>query len=214
MVIRLPILTGHKEFWSIKLTVNNSTLIPRPETEQLLATALKMTPTNKYLNILDLGTGCGACAIAFALERPQCSLTAIDISEEALLTARQNAHHNNLHNIQFIKSDWFSELGTNKYDLILCNPPYVETDNAGFINGEIRHEPRVALDGGRLGLDAYQRIIPVALKHLQKAGYLCLEHGNTQGKFIRQLLRRSGYQSIHTEPDYSNHERVTIAGCP
>jgi len=210
----LAYLTGHKEFWSINLTVNKSTLIPRPETEQLVETALTKTPANKELSILDLGTGSGAIAIAFALERPQCSVTAVDISKEALQTARHNAHHNHVQNIKFIKSDWFSELGTNKYDLILCNPPYVETDNADFVSGEIRHEPRVALDGGRLGLHAYQRIIPVALMHLHKSGYLCLEHGNTQGGFIRQLLQRCGFKGMRTEQDYSGHERVTIAGCP
>jgi len=207
-------LTGWKEFWSIPLSVDRNTLIPRPETELLIETALEFIDKDANLNVLDLGTGSGAIAIALARERPLCPITASDISMNALSLAMANARSNNLPNIRFLKSDWFSELDPQRYDIILSNPPYVESGDPGFNNSEIRYEPRIALDGGAGGMDAYFRIIPAAARHLSGRGRLLVEHGHTQGGPVRQLFRDCHYLDITTRKDYAGHERLTFARYP
>ncbi len=207
-------LTGWKEFWSLHIEVNQHALIPRPETEQLVELALESTPANTKSTILDLGTGSGAIAIAIATERPDCRITATDISLPALSLAQQNAERLGLNNIRFVHSDWFSATGAQRFDLIISNPPYVESDHSGFITGDIRHEPRLALDGGSHGLDAYRRIIPAGIASLSTRGRLLLEHGHSQGELIRQLFRHNHYLNIETKQDYSGLDRVTLAERP
>jgi len=202
-------LTGQREFWSLPLLVNSDTLIPRPETERLIETVLELTDRQAELDVLDLGTGSGAIAIAIAEERPHCKITALDISTDALAVARENAARTGHTGIKFLCSDWFSELEGIRYDIIVCNPPYVESGNTGFIEGEIRYEPRLALDGGQHGLDACRRIIPAAREHLREKGCLILEHGYNQAGPVQYLLRFHRYGNIHTRQDYSGIERVT-----
>lgn len=207
-------LTGNREFWSLSLEVNQHTLIPRPETELLVELALEAIPMDKNACVLDLGTGSGAIAIAIARERPACIVTAIDISLPALTMAQQNATRLGVENIRFVHSDWFSATVAQPYDLIVSNPPYVESADNGFINGEIRHEPRIALDGGSHGLDAYRRIIPAAVGFLASGGRLLFEHGHTQGEPVRQLLHYNRYRDIQTRQDYAGLDRVTLATLP
>jgi release factor glutamine methyltransferase len=207
-------LTGFKEFWSLKLLVDRNTLIPRPETERLVEMALTRLTSESGARILDLGTGSGAIAIAMAKERPLDQITATDVSMDSLKIATLNAGKNHLNSIEFVRSDWFSELTGRRFDLILCNPPYVESVDSGFIKGEIRFEPRVALDGGPLGLDAYQRIIPAALRYLEPGGSLILEHGIQQGNTIRSMLLSAGYHNIKTVLDYAGIERITFGDSP
>lgn len=207
-------LTGWKEFWSFRLSVNRHTLIPRPETEHLVEAALMLAEGGDPLHILDLGTGTGAIALALASERPHSRVTATDLSLQALAVARENAARLRLPNLRFVQSDWFSGLRHQRFDIIVCNPPYVETGDPGFTSGEIRHEPRLALDGGRHGLDAYHRVIPEAVRHLSGKGHLLLEHGYTQGEPVRELLRHCRYLGITTLRDYAGHERITHASCP
>lgn len=207
-------LTGLKEFWSLQIRVNLSTLIPRPETEHLVEVALGEIITHFDPSILDLGTGSGAIALAMAREKPRSAVIATDICTEALQMASANAHAYKLNNIRFLHSDWFSELGDYKFDLILCNPPYVNSSDPGFIHGEIRYEPRLALDGGSLGLDAFHRIVPTASRHINRGGKLILEHSYSQGESIRRLLQTYGYINVQTLTDYSSHDRITIASCP
>jgi len=207
-------LTGKKEFWSLQIRVNRTTLIPRPETEYLVSAAIDNIADNRSANILDLGTGSGAIAIALAKERPHCTIIATDISADTLLTASNNARLNGIENIHFQQSDWFSSLDKKQFDLILSNPPYVESNDPGFNNGEICHEPRIALDGGQAGLDAYHQIVPAALQHLNHGGNLMLEHAYNQGKAIREYLRNNDYKNIRTLTDFSGHERVTISSAP
>ena len=207
-------LTGYKEFWSLRLMVDRSTLIPRPETERLVETALSRLDPDKSASVLDLGTGSGAIAIAMASERPKDRITATDIDMDTLMIAAMNARQNAVVNIEFICSDWFSKLANRRFDLILSNPPYVESVDSGFIDGEIRFEPRVALDGGPMGLDAYHRIIPAALRYLEPGGSLLLEHGAGQGDLIRSMLDSAGYSDVYTLLDYAGHERLSIASTP
>lgn len=204
-------LLGQKEFWSLPFTVDSNTLVPRPETERLVEIALELIPPDTTLNVLDLGTGSGAIAVSVAAERTKCTVTATDICPYALARARENTGVNAITGIQFIESDWFENIGPTRYDIILSNPPYVESDNPGFINGEIRYEPRLALDGGPRGLDAYYRIIPAATRHLNASGYLVLEHGYLQGGILRNMLEQNHYKNIETRSDYSGLERITLA---
>lgn len=210
----LAYLTGQKEFWSLTLDVTRDTLIPRPETERLVELALKMIPAEGRYSLLDLGTGSGAIAIALAGERPHCLLTATDISPAALDVARHNAARLKLNNIRFLQSDWFASLPAQHFDLIISNPPYVETGYSGFISGEIRHEPRIALDGGTHGLNPYQRIIPAARAWLRSGGCIMFEHGSRQASAIRQLLELNHYQKILTVQDEAGLDRVTLAELP
>lgn len=207
-------LTGQKEFWSLQLAVSQDTLIPRPETELLVELALTMIPATGSFKILDLGTGSGAIAVALASERPDCRITATDISLAALAIAQQNAQRHGLNNIHFVHSDWFSAIRAQQYTLIVSNPPYVESDHSQFISGEIRHEPRIALDGGQHGLDAYRRIIPAATAFLSNGGRLLVEHGYTQGEPVRALFQHNHFLNISTRQDYAGLDRITLAELP
>ena len=203
-------LMGKREFWSMELQVTRHTLIPRPETERLVEAALEYIPPDSVMRILDLGTGSGAIALAIARERPVCKVTAVDVSREALNVARMNAERLQLTNVELRQSDWFTGLSGELFDLIVSNPPYVESDHIGFERETIRFEPRLALDGGHHGLLAIQQIIPAARRHLHEGGYLLLEHGNTQGNDIRNLLALHHYKDIMSLCDYAGLERVTL----
>lgn len=207
-------LTGCREFWSMEFLVNRYTLIPRPETECLVEAALEQVPADAAVDILDLGTGCGAIAVALARERPRCRITATDVSPEALDVARENAVRAGAEGIRFLDSDWFADLAGRSFHLIVCNPPYVETGDAGFNTGEIHFEPRLALDGGHAGLAALQRIIPAAVRHLHPGGRLVLEHGYLQGEAVRRLLQLYRYRDYLTLQDYAGRDRVTVAVLP
>jgi len=207
-------LTGRREFWSMDLIVSQDTLIPRPETELLVETALEMIPVNTPLNILDVGTGSGAIALAIATERPQCRIMASDVSPEALAVTRSNAIRYGLRNIDFRVSDWFSAFSGEVFDLVVCNPPYVDSHDRAFNTGEIRYEPRIALDGGYLGMKMINFIIPGALEHLKPDAQLILEHGYDQGESIRYLFITNKYIDISTRVDYSGRERVTAGRKP
>ena len=202
-------LTGIKEFWSINYLVNSYTLIPRPETEFLVEKILGLIDKDSPAKILELGTGCGAIAIALAEERPNIRITAVDISPEAVAMTRKNAKRNKVENICLLVSNWYSEIGNKTFDVIVCNPPYVESDDKGFTEGEIRFEPRVALDGGPVGMSALNFIIPTAVRYLNPHGCLLVEHGYNQGFQVRGLFKQYHYQNIRTETDYSGHERFS-----
>ena len=202
-------LTGIKEFWSTNYLVNSSTLIPRPETELLVEKVLGLIDKGSPAEILDLGTGCGAIAIALAKERPNTRITAVDISPEAVEMTRENAQKNKIENICLLVSDWYSEIGNKTFDVIVSNPPYVESDDNGFTEGEIRFEPRIALDGGPVGMNALNHIVPTAARYLNSHGCLLIEHGYNQGLQVRELFKQYHYQNIRTETDYSGHERFT-----
>jgi len=210
----LAYLTGYKEFWSTRLTVNRDALIPRPETELLIEIILELTDKDARLKILDLGTGTGAIAIAVAKERPHSTVTATDISNAALALAMENARANNITNIRFVQSDWFTELGRKQFDIILSNPPYVDSGDPALLAGEIRHEPRIALDGGHGGMDAIHRIVPAAGSHLTNRGWILLEHGYNQGQAVRDILLFCRFRDITTRQDYASHERITFACYP
>lgn len=204
-------LTGRREFWSIEFTVNRHTLIPRPETECLVEAALDMIPEGTDISLLDLGTGSGAIAVAVATERPLCNIVAVDVDEEAVCVARTNAVRHQASNIRFMQSDWFSNLKNESFDIILCNPPYVDSSYSGFAGGELRFEPRIALDGGYLGMEIINHIIPASTLHLKTGGYLFLEHGYDQADSIKRLFGINRFTDFTTRADHAGIDRVSYA---
>ncbi len=202
-------LTGQREFWSLDLSVNQFTLIPRPETEQLVETALNLARSRRAPELLELGTGSGAVSIALARERPDARITATDLCRHALDLAQHNAARHGIGNLSLLVSDWYADLGARRFDFILSNPPYVDEQCPALWQAPLRHEPRLALDGGRGGLAALARIIAGAGRHLRADAYLLLEHGFDQGGSVRGLLRQHGFTDVETRLDAGGLERIS-----
>ncbi|MEZ5502688.1 MAG: peptide chain release factor N(5)-glutamine methyltransferase [Halioglobus sp.] len=209
----LPVayLTGEREFWSLSLEVNSDTLIPRPETETLVAWALELALPVEA-EVLDLGTGSGAIALAVASERPGWQVTGIDISAEALQVARANAHKTGLRRVSFLQSDWFSAVAGRRFHLLLSNPPYIDVDDPHLSQGDLRFEPRSALVSPGGGMADLEHLVAGAAANLLDGGWLLLEHGFEQADAVRKLLRAGGFDRIGTRSDLAGLERVS-GGC-
>jgi release factor glutamine methyltransferase len=217
-------LTQKKSFYQIALFINEHVLIPRPETELLVETAIAITTdllsdsftTQKPLKILDLGTGSGAIILAIAdhfkslCQEHRLQLTATDLSTEALKVAARNSQDLNLSFVNLIHSDWFSALGEQRFDLIISNPPYIAEDDSHLLQGDLRFEPRMALSDGADGLGCYKKIIQESKLFLEPSGHLLLEHGYQQGPAIRSLLQDHHFSHIQTQHDLSGIERMTM----
>ena len=202
-------LTGRREFWSLALEVGPAVLVPRPETELLVELALQKLPPGSRARVLDLGTGSGAIALALAHERPQAQLTAVDASAPALALAQRNAARLGLSNLRFLRSDWFSALAGEVFDLVVANPPYLADDDPHLRDGDLRFEPALALSCGPRGDEALAAIAAAAPVHLQAEGWLLLEHGQAQGEAVRALLARAGFASVQSWRDLEGRERVS-----
>jgi release factor glutamine methyltransferase len=209
----LAYLLGQREFWSLPLKVSPDTLIPRPDTECLVERALAVLPADARGSVVDLGTGSGAIALALAAERPELSIVAVDQCPRALAVARENAFRLGL-GVQFLESDWFTELAGQRFSMIVANPPYVATNDPHLHQGDIRFEPRAALDGGPDGLSALRVIIATAAAHLIDQGALLLEHGFDQGEAVLELLHASGFQNCLDHTDLGQRPRVAEARWP
>lgn len=203
-------LLGRREFWSLSLQVTSDVLIPRPETELLVATALDLLQQNKAARVIDLGTGSGAIAIALAKERPSWNIHATDVSAAALEVARQNAADLVPGRIQFHQGSWL-QVAQGFYDLIVSNPPYVDAHDPHLERGDCRFEPVNALTPGLDGLAAIEEIAMASRQHLAPQGWLLIEHGFEQGRAVRKLLSRFGYEAISTRKDLEGRERVSLA---
>lgn len=202
-------IAGIREFWSMELAVTPATLVPRPETELLVDIALRDIPRKAEWNILDLGTGSGAIALAIGRERPLCTVTATDISGEALAVARENANRNTIANIEFIQGDWVEPVFERTFQVIVSNPPYVRADDDAL--DALRAEPALALVAGDQGLDAIDVIARDTRQRLTKDGLLFLEHGAEQKELVEALLQSYGWTGIRCYDDYSGLPRVTSA---
>lgn len=200
-------ILGEREFFGLNFKVTPATLIPRPETELLVELALAHLPPQG--RVLDLGTGSGAIALSIAHARPDIQVMAVDVSIEALEIARQNGQRLGVGNVRFIQSNWFDALADGRFDLIVSNPPYVATGDTHLAQGDLRFEPRTALASGADGLDDIRRIIAGANAHLDKDGWLLLEHGYDQATVIRSLLLADGFDQVFSETDLSGIERVS-----
>jgi release factor glutamine methyltransferase len=201
-------LTGRREFWSLSLQVNEHTLIPRPETELLVAWALEL-PLPPGAAVLDLGAGSGAIALALASERPAWLIEGVDASEPALAVARDNAAHLGLEWVMFRQSDWFGALEGRRFHLLVANPPYVDGDDEHLRRGDLRFEPRSALVAAADGLADLARLAGGAPGHLCDGGWLLLEHGAGQGAAVRELLQQAGFSAVATRSDLAGLERVS-----
>ena len=202
-------LTGYREFWTLNLKVTPDTLIPRPETELLVETALSLLPSTPQ-TILDLGTGTGAIALSIASERPDCAVTACDFSAAALNVAQENALSNGIANVTFVQSDWFAALPAQRFAMIVSNPPYIEAADPHLQQGDVRFEPLSALASGSDGLDDIRQIIHHAPDGLANNGWLLLEHGYHQGQAVTALLQERGFQAVRCLRDLAGNERVSL----
>lgn len=201
-------LTGCREFWSLPLKVTPATLVPRPETELLVEQALMLLPPGDELAVLDLGTGCGAIALAIAGERSHCRVTGSDVCEDALRVARENQDRLALENIGWAQGSWYQAVAQRKFDLIVSNPPYVADGDPHLAQGDLPHEPALALASGKDGLNAIREIIDGAPSHLNKSGWLLLEHGFDQQKPVLQLLIAAGFDKVCGHKDLAGIPRV------
>ena len=211
-------ILGHREFYGLDLKVTPATLIPRPDTEVLVEAALAKIPSDQSTRVLDLGTGTGAIALAIATHRPDASVTAVDVSPDALAIAHENAQRLRIANVRFVLSDWFEALraGGNpeKYDVIASNPPYIVAGDRHLSQGDLRFEPLSALASGNDGLDDIRRIIADAALHLSADGFLLLEHGYDQAAAVAARLSGAGYAEIHHHLDLGGINRVTEGRWP
>ncbi len=201
-------LLGEQEFWSLPLKVNPSTLIPRPDTECLVEAAL-MLELPENANVLDLGTGTGAIALALANERPGWQVSASDAVTEAVELATGNANRLGLP-VTVLQSNWFAELPPAVFDLIVSNPPYIAGDDVHLGEGDVRFEPASALVAGNDGLEDIRRITAEAPAWLSPGGWLILEHGYKQGAAVQRLFAEAGFTSVETRQDYGRRDRLTL----
>jgi release factor glutamine methyltransferase len=206
-------ILGTREFWSLELEVTPDVLIPRPETEGLVEIALaeladrgRAEPT-----VLDVGTGSGCIALALARELPAARVAAIEASSTALAVARRNAQRLALGNIYWIEGQWLAPLAERRFDVIVSNPPYVRSDDPHLDAGDVRFEPRGALDGGADGVDAIRVLAREAGAHLAPGGLLVLEHGADQAEAVAAVLAEAGWSGIETRMDLAGLPRFALA---
>ena len=200
-------ITKHQQFMALDFYVDENVLIPQPDTEVLVEEGIKIIK-EQNMEVLDLCTGSGAIAISIAHYCQNSTVTATDISQEALEVARKNANLNNV-NIEFIESNLFDKLTERSFDIILSNPPYIETDIIKTLEKDVQAEPHLALDGGKDGLEFYKKILNEAHKHLKTKGYLMLEIGYNQGNAVINLEHKN-LKLITKQPikDLAGNDRI------
>ncbi|KAF7775227.1 release factor glutamine methyltransferase [Pseudoalteromonas citrea] len=202
-----------REFWSLPLEVNNSTLIPRPDTETLVEHALSLE-LNNNATVLDLGTGTGAIALALASEMPNWQVTALDFSVDAVALAQRNQEKLAIHNVTIKQSNWYQSVASQRFDLIVSNPPYIEEHDEHLSQGDVRFEPLSALVAADEGMSDIKHIIDKGRAHLNPGGYLLIEHGYQQAIKLQQYFAQMAYTNILTIKDMSGCDRVTLAMWP
>ncbi len=202
-------IMGVKEFWSHELFVSPATLVPRPETELLVDLALREIPRKADWEILDLGTGSGAIAIAIAGERPMCQVTAVDVSDDALAVARENVRALSLGNVSLEPGSWTAPVQGRSFNVIVSNPPYVCSDDEALL--KLQHEPQSALAAGEDGLDAIRVLAADCAEIMEDDGVLLIEHGAEQAAEVAGLLESHGWANICCHNDLAGLPRVTVA---
>lgn len=202
-------ITGSRGFWSLELNCAPSTLIPRSDTESLVEWILEHHP-QKNLTALDLGTGTGAIALALAKENPHWLVTGVDVRDEAVALAKQNAQLNQVNNAKFLSSNWFSALAGQKFHIIVSNPPYIDPDDVHLSQGDVRFEPRSALVADANGYADLWHIAAQAPEYLHTGGLLIMEHGFEQGAKTAAYLTQLGYADVQTGKDLTGNDRFTL----
>ncbi|OOV86454.1 peptide chain release factor N(5)-glutamine methyltransferase [Oceanospirillum linum] len=211
-------LLGYREFWGLTLKVSPDTLIPRPDTEDLVAKVLELIPLTEA-KVADLGTGTGAIALALAAERPDWRITACDFNPGAVALAEANRKALGFEQVTVLQSDWCQALETDAvarggFDLIVSNPPYIEDDDPHLSQGDVRFEPLSALTSGADGLDDIRLITLQAKVCLKPGGWLIFEHGYNQAGAVRGILSAAGYQDVQTAQDLAGVDRMSFAQRP
>jgi len=207
-------LTGRREFWGLDLAVTPAVLVPRPETETLVEALLESLPIDRPANVLDLGTGSGAIALAIANERPLARVLATDASRDALDVARGNARRLALRNVEFLRSDWYADVPPQPFDAIVSNPPYVAEGDPHLGEGDLRFEPRIALSPGGDGLGALRAIVAGAPARLVAGGVLAVEHGYDQSAAVARLFEAAGFAGVAVHRDLAGIPRVVLGERP
>lgn len=213
-------IIGEREFWSLPLSVNNSTLIPRPDTELLVESVLELFTEDapkQQRRCLDLGTGTGAIVLAIASEKTDWQLVGVDKSIDAIALAEKNRAALKFDHVMMLQSDWFAalslqanETAVQQFDVIVSNPPYIDPQDPHLDQGDVRFEPRSALIADNNGLADIELIIQQGWDYLYEQGWLLLEHGYDQGAAVRDLLRVRGFVQIETRRDLGGNERVSF----
>ncbi len=202
----LEYIVGVKEFMSLAFFVDNSVLIPRPETEHLVERALQIMAANDFKEAVDVGTGSGAIAVSLAYYRSVARVTAIDIDPGALRVAERNARHHGVEGrLVFLEGDMLKPLvgPGQRFDIVLANPPYIPSDLIGELSPEVKNQPRLALDGGPYGLSFYKPLIEDAAVILSGGGYLGMEVGWGQADAVASILTSNDFTDIEIINDYS-----------
>lgn len=207
-------IIGQREFWSLPLMVNNSTLIPRPDTELLVEAALGLfsaDESNQLRRVLDLGTGTGAIILALAHEKKFWQCVGVDKELAAVELAEKNRVQLNLHNVKICQSNWFSVLVSEApFDIIVSNPPYIDPSDEHLSQGDVRFEPLSALIAENKGLADLEFIISQSPHYLTPTGWLLVEHGYDQGAAVRDLFAANHFDNVNTFRDFGRNERVTL----
>ncbi len=205
-------ILGRKGFWKIMLRVTPDVLTPRPDTETVVEYVLRDFPEHAAWSILDLGVGSGAILLALLAERTAARGLGIDVSEDALAVARDNAANLGLAGrTALLRGDWTAGLDGNAFDLVVSNPPYIAADVIPTLEPEVRdHEPYLALSGGADGLDHYRILAPEILRVLKPGGRFAVEIGYDQKPAVETLFRDAGAMGVRTILDLANHDRVVV----
>jgi release factor glutamine methyltransferase len=230
---RVPVsqLLGEREFWSLAFKVTSDVLTPRPETETLVEFALSKSASGAFTGkegspaagadpelttrILDIGTGSGAIALSLASELPHAAITATDLSERALQIAAENADHLHMRErVRFLEGDLFEPVASERFDLIVSNPPYVARADEGSCPPELSHEPEMALFSGHDGLDVIRRLVKEAGDHLSPGGWLGIELSPEQAETVEQELVLAGFAEVERRFDLASRPRVVGARWP
>ncbi len=213
--VPLQHLIGEVTFFGLRFKVRRDALIPRGETEELLDRTLRLVARDRDVRCLDLGTGSGVLAVCLARYLPRASVVAVDVSRQALDLARENATLNGVADrVAFQESNWFTDV-SGRFDLIVSNPPYVESGAIDGLASEVRdHEPRVALDGGTDGMEQIRALVSGVGEHLEGDGQLLLEIGHGQGERVSCLLAEIGLEDVTVELDLAGLERFALARRP
>ncbi|QWF70306.1 peptide chain release factor N(5)-glutamine methyltransferase [Methylomonas paludis] len=202
-------LTGEREFWSRSFLVSPAVLIPRPDSELLIELSLARISPQQSAKIIDLGTGSGILAITLATERPLAQVIGCDFSPAALDIARQNAARHKIDNLALLRSNWFSAITDQDFDLIISNPPYIDAEDPHLQMGDVRFEPSSALISPEQGLADIRLIAAQATQRLKLDGQLLIEHGYNQAQAVSSIFQALNYRNICTHTDLSGQARVT-----
>ena len=205
-------IMGEREFMGLTFETSPAALIPRPETELLVETAIDYVRDNPRANVLDLGTGTGAIAVSIARFCPGALVLATDKSPDALALARRNAQKHRTAHVRFLESDWYDGIPQQAFDLIVSNPPYIPRYDPHLQQGDLRFEPPMALTDYADGLAAIRRIIAGARAYLANGGWMWIEHGWDQAERVRYMLAKVGFKNIESRNDLSGIERIS-GGC-